>query len=135
METLRRAASLMRERAEAASQPWPSRWQAMHDTSWAGKEVVGNADGHPRMIAGEGPDAAADGEHVAALDPTVALALAEWLDAEATRWERVVEFDRAYGDRPDHAVLAARANDARYALAVARAYLRTSLAQSEGGDE
>lgn len=111
-DTLRRAAARMRELAEAASQPWRTRWQALHGQSWAGENVVADADGHLRLIAGEGCDASADADHCAAWDPAVALDVADWLDEVAEDWRTEV--------RPQST------EDA--ALTVARRFLRTEEA-------
>jgi hypothetical protein len=70
--TLRRAAAKVRETADIAAHNWPGRWKVdrsvvTDDSGFA----VANADG-----------LAAD-EHIALLDPTVALAVADWLDVHA----------------------------------------------------
>ena len=104
-ETLRRAASLMRERAEAASPPpwvgtvWPTEIpgvysQAIEDTRESDPEIARTLDK---------PDA----EHIASWHPAVALAVADWLDVTAR--------DVGTSTLAFHA-----------ALAVARAYLEVS---------
>ena len=98
--TLRRAAKLMRERAEAAP---PSPWRT--------GEGVG---GYPKLILNEdGPFAAAEwtmaqswpaaGDYVTSMHPGVALALADWLEAEAAdagpfplRFPQALAVARAY---------------------------------------
>ena len=80
-ETLRRAASLMRERAEAASPPpwvgtvWPKEIpgvysQAIEDARGLDPEIARTLDK---------PDA----EHIASWHPAVTLAVADWLDVTA----------------------------------------------------
>lgn len=75
-ETLRRAAALMRERAEAATQT---------AAPWGVDEIGGiwgqEADGQPIPIANNATDA--DAEHIASWHPAVALAVADWLEAKA----------------------------------------------------
>lgn len=78
---LRRAAYLMRERANAVGEgPWesyplpdagPNRW------TMTGVGVAGDDMGH-RTETMFRPDA----EHIASWHPAVALAVADWLDAE-----------------------------------------------------
>lgn len=95
-ETLRRAAKLMRERAEAAT-PWPWAWEATgdKDSSWA-VGFVQDEDGNPltgEIGQGEGividgvcesiAGNPTDGAHIAAMHPGLALAIAEWLDKVA----------------------------------------------------
>ena len=108
-ETLRRAAALMRERAEAAGRDWNADcepgdslhlWVADHDPrdpsgQTATQRLVGGAD-------------APWSEHIASWHPTVALAVADWLDAYAERLEVL-----------GHAI----GSNHGQALAVARAYL------------
>jgi hypothetical protein len=92
-ELLRRAATQMRERAEATSSVTELSGQEWH---------------HVESLMGEGKWAE-DAEHIASWTPTVALAVADWLDLTAT-W-----FDGA----PTSA-------EAEAALTVARAYLGES---------
>ncbi len=78
-DLLRRAASLMRERAEAATRgPWvvdgygKDGWQVNGDgTVFADCHVFQN-----------------DADHIASWHPAVALAVADWLEADATVIER-----------------------------------------------
>ncbi len=97
-EVLRRAASLMRERAQAAT-----------DAPW----VVERA--HPDMpayVAHEGWWVIAsrteqwDAEHIASWHPAVALAVADWLDSAADRFDQATTLA---GADADHAVTVARA--------------------------
>jgi hypothetical protein len=91
-DELRRAASLMRERAEAAT-PGPWRFtdsEAVNDV-WNGGMVVVSADGDPiancedewyEPDPGE-PAPLNDAAHIAAADPPFMLAMAVWLDSHA----------------------------------------------------
>lgn len=102
---LRRAAALIRERAEAARTSIPEVCP-----EWHSKEALmahGKTEG--------------DAEHIASWHPAVALAVADWLDREAVEHERYVS--QAVRDST---VRTAYADErARHALAVARAYLGT----------
>lgn len=102
---MRKAASLMRHRADAAS---PGPWFA---ATGAGKvPVVGTTPkagmgGKAVAVTGApGELGSADAQHVAGMDPTVAVALADWLEYTA----------RAATARGTHQAMG---------LAVARAYL------------
>ena len=98
--TIRRAASLMRERAEAAtSGPWRAASGAHDGIAYP---CILTANGNPADpqtwlmatgIAGsrQGPDAA----HAASMHPGVGLALAEWLDAAAQAWDEGLLWDEA----------------------------------------
>lgn len=106
-ETLRRAAALMRERAEAAT---PGPWLVEDD------EIEFNVlvdEGGPgvmyvaRQFNQGHSEGERDAEHVASWHPDVALAVADWLDIAAIVVERTGE--------PTEMV--------RGALAVATAYL------------
>lgn len=106
-DTLRRAAALMRERAEAAT---PGPWEAQQDGSggwWI--EAPYTATIAELDIDYSVPQA--DAEHIAGMHPAVALAVADWLDTVA----RLME----HGD-PGGPLLQKRA------LAVAHAYLGES---------
>jgi len=76
LEILRKAAELMWQRAKAASL---GRWSTDHEgLVWAprlGDPVSGSVE----------PE---DAEHIAALDPDVALAIADWLDMHAADLDR-----------------------------------------------
>lgn len=87
-ETLRRAASLMRDRAEAAgaTEGW-----------WGIEPLVRALDG-----TFSPPDARADAKHIASWRPAVALAVADWLDDAATLADETGRIDR-------HALAVARA--------------------------
>lgn len=104
-DLLRRAASLMRERAEAATPgPWTVKPHgARHDCM----TVRGVGDEHVAYYTGT-PDAA----HIAAMHPAVALAVADWLDAASAKAEAVEASGLTFGGV-----------EGKPALAVARAYL------------
>jgi len=110
-EVLRLAASLMRERAGLAS---PGPWHQLCMGS-EGCSVIN--DGHLRerkhvSFSGRKEWLAdhADAEYIAAMNPAVALALADWLDFEAVNAPGVGE-------------VYLKGGRVAYALAVARAYL------------
>ena len=112
-DTLRRAASLMRERAEGAT---PGPWDECAVKTFEGTYDCLAPTGTQYEICRlpRTPQGSADSWHLASWHPAVALAVADWLDAEASRVERhhlAVTFD-------DFAVAAEPK-----ALAVARAYL------------
>jgi hypothetical protein len=75
---LRRAAELMRERAEHAAILNPSPWTVAIEGT---PEVPWVKSGKGGVIA---PAYLVEAEHIAAMHPGVALALADWLDDEAT---------------------------------------------------
>ena len=104
--TLRRAAELMRRDAERAD-PFATgrRWRLHVETL----EFDWVSDGEGFEVA---QICERTGAHIAGMDPTVTLALADWLDEAGRQWR-----DSRYtpGERDeDHA----------FALVVARAYLR-----------
>jgi hypothetical protein len=79
-ETLRAAASLMRERARLVP---PSPWQPwVHD-------ITAGGDGL-NVVASSGLTVRA--QYIASWHPAVALAVADWLDAEAEHAERPGSF-------------------------------------------
>ena len=106
-EILRRAAALMRERAEKAH---GDRWA--YDLTYHANTFEVTAD--DGLLLAKGIPGAGTGrwtaEHIASWHPAVALAVADWLDREAA-WE-----ERG----------ATLAGDRFQALAVARAYLGES---------
>jgi hypothetical protein len=132
IETLRRAAALMRERAEAAT---PGPWAADPDT-W---HPHGHPLGYRRVVSGEpnpisgirmphlhtatlvppgSPEdraAMADAEHIASWHPAVALASAKALDEAADAYEEI-SGPNVLGDADADPLLAAL-------IAQARAYL------------
>lgn len=105
VETLRRAASLMRERAEASAV------YAQVEGWWQPEGIRDVMLGFDDSIIGADEDA----EHIASWHPAVALAVADWLDATA-----------AENDSPPDSALGFLnfiGADALAALAAARAYL------------
>lgn len=125
-ETLRKAAALMRERAEAATAgPWIERQEHGRDFTDEGWSYVA-VSSLPLSIRSDRqwPDVAAtawpgeDGldeavensTHIASWHPAVALAVADWLDELAGYWE-------------DSARFGIEASARHPALTVARTYL------------
>lgn len=92
-EDLRRAATLMRERADAATDgPWEP-YQNIHAET-AAVEVGRGGFGVVALPATGRPDyGKANIEHIATWDPTAARAVADLLDAGADEIERRVERD------------------------------------------
>ena len=114
-ETIRRAAALMRERAEAATPgPWLGVIGKFKDAEWPCVIAAQGDPNDPRtwlMGAGNGAaNAEADATHSGSWHPLVALAVADWLEASAATAVRA-EAEGA-SVHPDS-----------YALKVARAYL------------
>ena len=114
-ETLRRAAALIRERAEKArtGDTIPGDfWH--HDLTWMSKRFEVIATGEGSIIA-EGLDRWT-AEHIAGFGPAVALAVADWLTevycAESGEW---VDGFTATGP--------VGSAEMRHALAIAHAYL------------
>ena len=113
-DTLRRAAALMRERAEAATNyPWAA---SDPGTQWRHYDGQVTAIGFPDDFDPSICDALDndDAQHIASWHPAVALAVADWLDDTANANERLAPL----------AALTPRGDVTnRKALAVARAYL------------
>lgn len=108
-ETLRRAAALMRERAEAAGRDWNADCEpgdSLH--LWVTDYDPSDPTGQTAMQRLVGGADAPWSEHIASWHPAVALAVADWLEYVA--------------DQGDRAAINHRAR----ALAVARAYLGES---------
>lgn len=114
-EELRQAAALMRERAEAATPgPWEVLWNAVAyvDTVADPSDPTGQTPmQHPEKIADANQ---VDRAHIASWHPAVALAVADWLEAEAQAHFHIGDEVRSVYDQP---------NMGGPALAVARAYL------------
>ena len=126
-DELRQASSLMRERAKAAT---PGRWRYNPDkhfredgtcrfseavfTGPPGKEAIAVA------ITGEtdDPQSMADAEHIAGMQPAVALAVADWLETEASDYD---DLDVS----TQHFLAGDTGGDPAPEIAVARAYLGT----------
>lgn len=116
-ETMRRAAKLMRERAGAATPgPWTIREQHgrdIADEGWSDVRVVspvGDVAVTYLSNVSESNAANENTEHLAAMHPLVALAVADWLERDAALID-VLAFPES-----DPAAV-------RYPLTVARAYL------------
>ncbi len=84
--TMRRAAALMRDRAEAIPHgPW--HWQALGEHGYPQRVV--NEGAYLIAECFTGPDARlVEAEYIASMHPGVAAAVADWLDDEAERAER-----------------------------------------------
>jgi len=108
-ETIRRAAALMRERAEAMPPPpWRAEGRDVTATQdYSGDDFDPDWDCAFNVAVCRRQDEA---EHIASWHPLVALAVADWLDREAAF------IDAQVFPRSDPAM-------ERYPLAVARAYL------------
>jgi len=137
-EILRRAASLMRERAEAAAimapPPWWSEGVWFHHFPVVGGEPD-EVEAHPWPAVGYG-NTGADvvghnvrvelSDHIAGMHPAVALAVANWLETEADRFAERMERQADPQRRATGVWLAATTARHEHALAVARAYLGES---------
>lgn len=114
-DTLRRAASLMRERAEAAT---PGRWWPfMAPESKGSDRGEWIVDSEPALVCSTQYDDArnsADAAHIASWHPAVAFAVAAWLEQQA----RLEDIAKKYGKQG--------MSEDSPALAVARAYLGES---------
>lgn len=111
-ELLRRAAALMRERAEAATPgPWLNR-RGPGEHVLVVNGVVNVETANPRE----------DRRHIASWHPAIALAVADWLDlsaSDAWAWGPMCPCGDVCDDCDDNSW----EQHARKALAVARAYL------------
>jgi hypothetical protein len=126
-ETLRETAALMRSRAKAATDGGHG-WRPTGEVSmcevWAPRDAANHdafmvASTLTRLNPNPSAQAQADAEHIAGMDPLVALAFANWLDTAAD-WRDA---------NPEDAAEAAADPDPEIgdpALAVAHAYLGTS---------
>jgi len=105
---LRRAAALMRERANAATLgPWKSYLEGRDH--WGGDSFIMTAgDGedlyvHVQVSSTYNPKFGEDQDHIAAWSPPVALAVADWLEATARDADEFVKMDNpecAHDDGP-----------------------------------
>lgn len=88
-QKLRDAAARIRETAQAATPgPWIT-WAGVADDVYTqGVSPASDLEGDA-VSAPQGPQAADDHEHIAMWSPPVALAVADWLDAEAGHVERL----------------------------------------------
>lgn len=138
-DVLRKAAALMRERAEAAT---PGPWSAADEhglldgaePAWCvsnmrpGYEAMSPTEGYLGDVAETslGFHEARDqrnAEHIAGMHPAVALAVADWLDKAARDMQAVVEDANAYGEQVRDLT-----RDFGPALNLARAYLGEATA-------
>ena len=90
-DVLRRAAALMRERANGATltaDPW--------DVDEIGAVWAQEADGQPILVSSQAADA--DAAHIASWHPAVALKVAAWLEAEAAAFESIANFTAVTSD-------------------------------------
>ena len=139
-EILRKAAALMRERAEAAT---PGRWEPSDRAlthPGVGMDVYSDIEGP--VVADccgyQGGAGIEDAEHIASWHPAVALAVADWLEAEATALSAMEVFEatvvkesyfrevRGAGItvcQHEDGELSIATDTSQAALAVARAYL------------
>lgn len=121
-EILRKAASLMRERAEAAMTSLSDNMPEWHSAA---------------ALMGDGKTEG-DAEHIASWHPAVALAVADWLEAEATSLDAMERFQAATVKQEagwtargagisvrehDDGTLSISTDTSAAALTVARAYL------------
>jgi len=124
-EILRRAAALMRSRAEGAT---PGPWSYSDEAVWA-------APGFGQIC---GMGLAGNGVHIASWHPAVALAVADWLEAEAAALQAMAAFSGVAATvehevnirgaaltirKHDKGRVSLEADTSVPALAVARAYL------------
>ena len=114
-EVLRRAAALMRERAEAAT---PGPWQVTEDVDTGERFVYDTRRTELAQVA-EWSTGLGNPRHIASWHPAVALAVADWLDATAHRVD--MGKPRRGGVAPGRNNHSWRGS--REALKVARAYL------------
>lgn len=105
-ELLRRAAKVLRERADAASAgPWEAHPDGLVWAERIGDPVSGSTE-------------VEDAEYIALMHPPVALALADWLESAAD------VLDANYGDEVDLIAELDEDRTGQGALMVARALLR-----------
>lgn len=83
-ERLRQAAAKLRDVMSWAEDGNPALWRARPSGVPGSSYVVDRDDGTHASVVASGPDYAA--EYIATMHPPVALALADWLDAEAARY-------------------------------------------------
>lgn len=124
-ELLRRAAALMRARAEAAS-PGPWSVNVEHgrdytDEAWSNTDVTAD-DGKSAAWYCDEQEGVENAEHIASWHPAVALAVAKALDDVAQAWENCDGWTR---DIDDDSIPFEDTVDGGW-LSVARAYLGES---------
>lgn len=136
-ELLREASALMRHNASIAT---PGTWKLWGMLVMADQDGTSNVDtavevAHTLHRDEDNKPRTWDAKHIAGMQPSVALAVAEWLRTEAIAWDHDYDSHEtrhlyAYGRTPsdewsDHcAVIATEYADGqhRHALDVARAY-------------
>lgn len=120
-DLLRRAAALMRDRAEATREPEPDA------TQWYGSD--GDDEDIDELTAAfddlfDTSTARADAEHMASWSPAVAVAVAAWLDDVAQTYEGdPSNYCGGEGHGGDGACASWWCSNVDHALTVARAYL------------
>jgi hypothetical protein len=125
-EVLRRAASLMRERAEAATPPpWHVDYRQHVYAALAAPQVRYDAPSNNYTTAVAPMVWDRNAEHIASWHPAVALAVADWLDDTADRLDDDLATYRPDRTRYDSTEAWVERNY-RQPLAVARAYLGES---------
>ncbi|MFF0822508.1 hypothetical protein ACFYUR_19265 [Micromonospora haikouensis] len=117
LEPLREAARMIRERAAAAT---PGPWQATDNLC-----IDAPAGYRGRVVASVGAHeggwpSTADAQHIASWNPIVALAVADWLDAEANLHDSAAQ---AGDEVPEGWSLRILSSTLQQAVTVARAYL------------
>lgn len=125
--TLRRAAALMRERAEAASPPPWVAFRARATNPLDRAPIIGvtrdlAVDYDTDLFATQ-KCRAEDAEHIASWHPAVALAVADWLDHQAYEFDRYMNRQMDPTRRFNSLWLTKAQDEHADALAVARAYL------------
>ena len=122
-ETIRRAATLMRERAEAASQgPWKSWLEGRdHEGGDSFIQTTGRWDltiGYESAAGDHGwvKQWDADQDYIASWHPIVALAVADWLDGAAEDARDAFQQPNGEWEMPHYGAVSS-------ALRIARAYL------------
>jgi len=122
-ETLRKAASLMRERAEAATAgPWSTYADETDHIVFDQYGIGVQSDASHDVVCYSGQVYSRDAAHIASWHPAVALAVADWLEVVATRYESMLD-TFAPGSRAGAVTAAENVTGWSEALAVARAYL------------
>lgn len=125
-DVLRRAAALMRERAEAATPgPWttvPGAVNVWHFPESGTPIAVAHGLTVRGMKLGQ-----SDAKHIAGMHPAVALAVAVWLDEVAHTWELVAAANEdGYSLDWDGYPIKFEETTDSHALTVARSYLGES---------
>jgi hypothetical protein len=116
-ETMRRAAILMRARANAARSSASGRWIVRNTATGYPQQVM--EDGAATLVAETytGPQhPPADADHIAAADPVLMLAVADWLEQEAAD---LAAFEAGTGSIGEPAT-----GHWAHALGISRLYLR-----------